>query len=1530
MYNTIVKQGLRPSYQNGPTVKFSREFFVDGKVGFVFDQYVPIALTCNKYFILQVDFGLGNGWENIDYYGDTFAPMNFGGPGKKIIKFRAEFYEIQGVNSIIPELDCDDPTGEYLNWGGAIFISPEHEQTITIKKTTSAYQSPDEIWHIVATKDYTPPTAFNVAFPGTGNPVTDPYTTYKLGGKGKGDAYIKYGKDEQGNTHTKLVKPIIFVDGIDFGKNQTYTDPNKANSPIRHGATGWDVFITGADDRWKADEDTEFLREFPTQFNDLCALGYDVMFLDFEDGADYIQRNAFVLEELIKKVNATKISPKIDKKNPSLNQNFKHENIIVGASMGGQIARYALADMERNKEEHCTRMYISFDSPQQGANIPLALQGGAWFFSEIGLNRKLWESLNYPAAKQMLIEHLTNAVDKGHIKLEVGDYSEAINTSLPPNPLRTAYMSEIANLGYPQKTQNLAISCGSKIATPQDGNFAAGANVFDYNLIADGGASFAKMDLFASSGANPFSPSTVLKKKCLLSQEQTFFPQWPQFPSNLNYLQKKIIFSASFPACLNGGCLGFKMASLKVNHDYVYPSFDNAPGCFRNDYKGLKNTLKDQIGNVSITGTGLNISLEATLGDFFPNQCFMPTQSVLDLRNPNDPTAWDWNLAGVLTKNIKLEYENNRSITPFWDFYAPDYNLRHVEIDETMRLWVNNMTKRYEEDLAKETTLSNQAGNKALYNYGLWRNRIPSINVNSGGQLRINNDAKTAFNNEDIGTRSVFETIVTGCGGATVNIGAGGSFIIGNEVTGINKTGIVRILEHSTILVQAGGLLRLVKGSQIIVEKGGKSEVFDQSTLSLFNQSKIIVEDGGEFILHKNKNEVVLKNTSQIIVEKGGKLYLSDPSGTVVINGDAHDGDPKNDSEIRIEGQLIVNGKLQINSDARLHFTPGYLLTLNEDFDVTGNGKDKRFIEIDPKVTLSVQGKALRLRDGLVEYGQSSSLRLPGNQPVAASSVTFAANEGVEKAVWAIPVAPSTLLFDDCLFQSGAYQLYIDNSNSPDPQLFYVRNSEFVDYNTIGMTAHKADLISIESSKFHTKYDYVPDIGGSTTIETIATPFTLKAVSPNPIALYLDAVNRARAYQGTDIKGNLAQEFKDLYEKKYIDYHAIDFLTDHIDAIGFAVLLNNVHDFRASQSTIVHDSYIGILSVGETNLTFDHKSGLYNNGIGASIRGGLYDDSDYLSPTGIWKTQYGRVTFDCGFLKQNALGIIGIDVLLDIDQWKTNFTRGNDFEQEKPSRFFDIDYRSRTFVNNTIPAENNYWGGGTPTIWEDYYLNHVTNGPITLSTSFFMTTSPAKDDCDGKTTTTIDDVDNAPPPVKSLVTINDKSYLLLPQYWTAWQNYYNDDNTDAANLTFAPIAALPQSLRNESDNPYTQLYIDIAKTMVSPTLMTDKQGIDPKYTETISDLFWLKEAQLGKLDDLSDNSVQAYPNPTSSECTISLPPNSYRLSISDVYGNVIEERHTKGHESFNTETWKPGVYFIQAQEEGSERILTGKLVVTKE
>ena len=210
----------------------------------------------------------------------------------------------------------------------------------------------------------------------------------------------------------------------------------------------------------------------------LRAEGYDIVILnaplyttdgkDIDGGGDYIQRNAMVLAALIEEINAQKVGD--------------GELVVLGPSMGGLIARYGLAYMEANSIPHETRLYISFDSPHRGANIPISLQYLINYFAQdVGDPTALAlvdQVLGSPAAKEMLADHLL-----GH--LMAGDPIQQDPTKLLPAgapDFRDAFQAELDAVGFPQNVRNVTMingnATGITTGTP-------GTEVVNTNLTID-------------------------------------------------------------------------------------------------------------------------------------------------------------------------------------------------------------------------------------------------------------------------------------------------------------------------------------------------------------------------------------------------------------------------------------------------------------------------------------------------------------------------------------------------------------------------------------------------------------------------------------------------------------------------------------------------------------------------------------------------------------------------------------------------------------------------------------------------------------------------------------------------------------------------------------------------------------------------------------------------------------------------------------------------------------------------------------
>lgn len=248
-----------------------------------------------------------------------------------------------------------------------------------------------------------------------------------------------------------LDKPIIMVDGFDPGDTR--------NTTAIYGMLNYGSQNLG---------------------NTLRAKGYDVVILNFptytrsgtttvvDGGVDYIQRNAMVLLELLKKINAQKVG--------------NAKNVVIGPSMGGLITRYALKYMEKNNMEHDTRLWISFDSPHYGANVPIAFQHLFNYMGNGPLGNTTMQDvvngmLKSPAAREMLIDQF-----EGHLQAGSDyEFNTADASLLPvgcPN-YRTAFQTELNALGFPTKTRNISVINGAGNGTA---NGTPGMVVLDHTF----------------------------------------------------------------------------------------------------------------------------------------------------------------------------------------------------------------------------------------------------------------------------------------------------------------------------------------------------------------------------------------------------------------------------------------------------------------------------------------------------------------------------------------------------------------------------------------------------------------------------------------------------------------------------------------------------------------------------------------------------------------------------------------------------------------------------------------------------------------------------------------------------------------------------------------------------------------------------------------------------------------------------------------------------------------------------------------
>lgn len=383
--------------------------------------------------------------------------------------------------------------------------------------------------------------------------------TIPFQGVGEAASYLGQGEYEiyLDNVDQVLDKPIFLIDGFDPGDTRS---TELIYSLLNYGTSGENL--------------GDIVRNE----------GFDIVVLNFpqyspsdgiliDGGADFIQRNAMILVELINQINAQKVG--------------NEQNVVIGPSMGGLISRYALRYMEQNSLEHDTRLYLSFDSPHLGANVPIGFQHLFNYMAygplgDVTIQDLVSQVIDSPAAKQMLLDHF-----RGH--LQSGSETEFNNNiQLPtgaPN-FRNAFQNELNAMGFPSETRNVAISNGSNNGTTTG---TPGMFVLNDYIVEASATQRARFDI-------RFTPPAGVSNQ-LVSRFRA---------------QQYILF-----------WITLLTSTANATSTSASDGFDSAPG-------GMFN-----VADFADGGSG-----NPTLDDFLANLeidrfCFIPTLSSLAITNPN-------------------------------------------------------------------------------------------------------------------------------------------------------------------------------------------------------------------------------------------------------------------------------------------------------------------------------------------------------------------------------------------------------------------------------------------------------------------------------------------------------------------------------------------------------------------------------------------------------------------------------------------------------------------------------------------------------------------------------------------------------------------------------------------------------------------------------------------------------------------------------------------------------------------------------
>ncbi len=350
-----------------------------------------------------------------------------------------------------------------------------------------------------------------------------------------------------------------------------------------------------------------------------------------DGGSDFIERNAMIVTEVISIINSQKTGTE--------------QNVVLGPSMGGLITRYALNYMEQQGLNHDTRLWLSFDSPHRGANVPIGFQH---LFNYLAYGLDTWAGdfsmeairpivdgmLKSPAARQMLVDHFEPHLANG----EIAEFNNSIVLPVAHNYHSTFYSSieGLTSSGFPEATRNISIINGSGIGNPyyhKNGNpVQPGDKVLDAFLEGVATLTDAYFDVW-------FTPTT--------NQEATIDDIWIDAPwicfcdINADANSKALSYTDGIDAAPGGL---FDLGALAASFGGSDPTMDAFFGALTIDYFNFI----PAVSSLALNDTNLDWHQNINLG-------------VSDI-------PWD----GVTT--------TTSTQTPFVNWFTPNDNEAHVTL----------------------------------------------------------------------------------------------------------------------------------------------------------------------------------------------------------------------------------------------------------------------------------------------------------------------------------------------------------------------------------------------------------------------------------------------------------------------------------------------------------------------------------------------------------------------------------------------------------------------------------------------------------------------------------------------------------------------------------------------------------------------------------------------------------------------------------------------------------------------------------
>lgn len=801
-----------------------------------------------------------------------------------------------------------------------------------------------------------------------------------------------------------LTKPVLFVEGFEtaanpYGKITFQNVMNQVMPELGFPEIG----------------------EMPLLFDSLLTLGFDIIYLDFLNSRDSLERNMLAVIAAIQWANE------------QLQMHASNEKLVVAAaSMGGLLTRMALRQMELDGCCHNTRLYISFDAPHQGANIPLALQqmvnlaadqSEAWQGMS-NLSEKLYKILNVsidlsnedvvlakkyvlnsPAARAMLMLHTDPDAQVYH----------------------KAFYEKLDQMGYPQYCGRISLINGSEngvwhqledpygrlfktgevmlvptywkvlsypLNIPAAWYYAPNTSV-SYPLGYSAGYDETKLNYFVASDWGKALDDFISLEVNVLSRTAL----------NVAFGAVTALAPWMYPAT-EGMMMANKKRGNWNQNNYLQsgvftyhpstglPPLTTAPG-------GLNDALKK-------LGGAANSDLKV----YSPKFSFVPSISALDVKG------------GGLNYNIIDNYKNSAiKHCKFDAYWAPRrldslddiHNQMHVQVTYANRHWIIDHILH---DWALRSTTGRYAGVlNGYFNYGKPANQqdivflnqplsriLYSLEIGQGGALHVNRQGDVGEAGSMLLPKPMSTFRVDACGDACdpaiVRVNFGGSVVLGDQYN----------YNSGELVFHPGSVLELLPGSQLLLYRESRLVIEPGATLIVHPGAGIILHDAGSVLEIRGK--LVLHDNTELTFTGGGFLRFNPAMTSASVPQHFTIGQG---ASIKLEGQGMAGKRIEIASDTWFPESLPIRITLAA-------------VEIHEGVTLSHQGPLyldqvwVRAIDTTGYYGALATFGQPDvmikNSLFSHGTIGFFAN---------LSIGGTPLVIRDCEFRKNITALRVED-----------------------------------------------------------------------------------------------------------------------------------------------------------------------------------------------------------------------------------------------------------------------------------------------------------------------------------------------------------------------------------------------------------------------------------------------------------------------------------------------------------------------